>query len=517
MKINEATIRDSLAQNLEVLESGLVLIEVEFRLQNSLGTGGRIDILAKDTFGNRVIIELKRSDASAREALHELFKYSSLYREKEGLPFGSVRTILVSTEWSELRVPFAEYLRVSETQCEGFELNVDSNGDVVSAEKHTPVELASPVNSMRTHSIFFFADKPDFEPLTSTISDGFVSVGGTGSVTICFSYQGDNQNVIYKHALYFVPLTVDPTTWDKTTESVIEQYEHLADAPEEELCHSVEEEIGHLHLKGLDSVWDTFEVGYPEKLHSMLHVGWEVQCIERNGRVPSQSAADDTELVRMISGVEGQNAIYFFKISKPSLTVQWNEMQENSEYCLAGNPVWEPGFQAYLEEVETSGTDSTVGVSIYNPMNLPFALYQILMLGDPRYFPQLEVIGTRHDQKTTEILLGRIAWDGSTCPDSVDQVLSADKLEEFSLAAHMGCQAELDGELMNAHGFSYSLVIVDEHEDDLRQRHYNPLNNQFVVVDSEGPVTKGIVEFLEQNPEYAKSVAQRLGSTMAVI
>ena len=146
MSFNEATVRDSLASHLEILEHGLVLIEKEYRLPNTLGSSGRIDILAKDEFGNRVIIEVKRSDASARQALHELFKYSSLYRDKEGLRPGNVRSILVSTEWRELRVPFAEYLRIAQAQCEGFELEVDPDGNVVGATKHQPVELSSPAS-----------------------------------------------------------------------------------------------------------------------------------------------------------------------------------------------------------------------------------------------------------------------------------------------------------------------------------------------------------------------------------
>ncbi len=159
MTFNEATIRDHLANDLGVLELGLGLIETEHSLKNAHGTGGRIDILAKDRFGNRVIIEVKRSDASSRQALHELFKYSSLYCAEEGLPYGSVRSILVSTEWNELRVPFADYLRVAEVQCEGFELHVDANGKILKAMKHEPVKLSGPVKCFREQSIFFFTKK----------------------------------------------------------------------------------------------------------------------------------------------------------------------------------------------------------------------------------------------------------------------------------------------------------------------------------------------------------------------
>lgn len=63
--ITEAEIRDQLASRLEILEPGLVFLAKEYLLPNTIGSKGFIDILAKDRFGNRVIIEVKRSNATA--------------------------------------------------------------------------------------------------------------------------------------------------------------------------------------------------------------------------------------------------------------------------------------------------------------------------------------------------------------------------------------------------------------------------------------------------------------------
>jgi RecB family endonuclease NucS len=73
--VTEDEIRDLLANQLEVLEPGLCLIEKEKYIPNPLGTRGFIDLLARDASGHFVLIELKRSDASAREAIHEILKY----------------------------------------------------------------------------------------------------------------------------------------------------------------------------------------------------------------------------------------------------------------------------------------------------------------------------------------------------------------------------------------------------------------------------------------------------------
>lgn len=80
---NESALRDQIAQHLTDLEDGLELITTEYSLQSLDGAGGRIDILAKDSCGQTVIIEIKRSNETARQALHELSKYITLIQEQE--------------------------------------------------------------------------------------------------------------------------------------------------------------------------------------------------------------------------------------------------------------------------------------------------------------------------------------------------------------------------------------------------------------------------------------------------
>lgn len=89
--LSEAEIRDQLATRLTILEPGLVLLAKEHPLPNAFGSKGFIDILAKDCLGNRVIIEVKRSNATARQALHEILKYAALFVANEGLSLSKIR------------------------------------------------------------------------------------------------------------------------------------------------------------------------------------------------------------------------------------------------------------------------------------------------------------------------------------------------------------------------------------------------------------------------------------------
>lgn len=103
-------LRDFLAEHLELIEPGLSLIGTEYRLANAQGASGSIDLLARDSAGDLVVIELKRHDQSARQALHELEKCVGLLAADRGIRVDRLRCILLSTTWHELLVPFARFV-----------------------------------------------------------------------------------------------------------------------------------------------------------------------------------------------------------------------------------------------------------------------------------------------------------------------------------------------------------------------------------------------------------------------
>jgi predicted RecB family nuclease len=105
----ESRLRDMLAENLDTLEPGLRLHDIEHRLENAVGAGGRMDILARDRHGLYVVVEVKRSDSTAREALDEIAKYTELLRREQGIPPEKIRAIIASTTWHELLIPASNF------------------------------------------------------------------------------------------------------------------------------------------------------------------------------------------------------------------------------------------------------------------------------------------------------------------------------------------------------------------------------------------------------------------------
>ena len=139
----ENTIRDFLINQLEMIEPGLESLAKEHYLPNTLGTRGFVDILAKDSFGRFVIIELKRSDAASREALHEVLKYIEGIKENKKLRDDEIRAIIVSTEWDELLIPFSSFYNRCDCSVVGVQLKVDDSLKPTSVIKVIPLKLKS--------------------------------------------------------------------------------------------------------------------------------------------------------------------------------------------------------------------------------------------------------------------------------------------------------------------------------------------------------------------------------------
>ncbi|MEH1795397.1 endonuclease NucS domain-containing protein [Nostoc sp.] len=109
----EAKIRDLLVNNLYLIEDGLNAIKTEFKLPNIFGSHGLVDIIARDKFGLIVIIEIKTSNSSAKNASHQLCKYVVLIKQNLNIADKDLRCILISTDWHELIVPAEQIFAMS--------------------------------------------------------------------------------------------------------------------------------------------------------------------------------------------------------------------------------------------------------------------------------------------------------------------------------------------------------------------------------------------------------------------
>ena len=140
-KISEAQIRDLIANNITCLKSGLKLLQKEKYIPNDLGTRSFVDLYATDKKNRHVLIEIKKSNSTSREALHEIMKYVEGVKSHFSVKESEIHIIIIaSTEWQELIVPFSHFYQNSNLSIEGFLVNVKTDDMSFTAESIVPLK-----------------------------------------------------------------------------------------------------------------------------------------------------------------------------------------------------------------------------------------------------------------------------------------------------------------------------------------------------------------------------------------
>ncbi|MCX5880331.1 MAG: endonuclease NucS, partial [Deltaproteobacteria bacterium] len=370
----EKTIRDFLVTRLDLLEPDLVHVETEHKLPNVHGSKGSIDILARDALGHRVIIELKRSNDSARSAIHELCKYVALFKTEHGLPSHRLRCFVVSTHWHELLIPFGEFVRASDFQVEGFELRVSPNGTPISAKKIVVPAAPEPVEFFLHHDVLLYETVERRDSVAMGVVDQLIKSGATSAFVCKLNSSASPNQLPYRYALYSVVGGIEPTVRAQIESELKAEYE--TDDLESINPTMVQEDFSRRLLEQSTWAHDTYEIGYPDKLSTILRTGWSCVEIIRRGRMISAAAVSDEELLASLQGLTGDNTIMYLRVATPRITQSWTDFLNASEKCLRGNPAWERAFKLFGRLLELHQPDSLVSAKVYNPLQIPVSLHK---------------------------------------------------------------------------------------------------------------------------------------------
>jgi hypothetical protein len=463
--LSEARIRDELSKRLDVLEPGLALRSVEFRLPNRHGASGSIDILATDRFSATVIIEIKKSNQTARQALHELHKYVALIKSDHGLRDSQVRCILVSTEWHELLIPFSEFSRIAPWTVEGYRLFLTATGLPDSVEKVIPVASQGEMRLCPEHKVYLFRDHARRDEALPVSVKLLSEYNLPEYLLLKLDIRQRRCEGTCDFALYLIVPEFASDERERTREWLAQtNWKHGLDEP----VRYLEEQLVIAEVTDALFDWcDEREIGYPEKLATIC-LTWDVAALTRGGpRLASKAIFSDEHLLRWAKGLEGRNAFHFEMIATPSRRLSWMEAKDNAEYCLRGNEGWRRLIQAYFEDIELKDPDATVTARIYNPCNLMMGLYRLAKLDTGDLLPSAEILVSSKEGSPLRIVLGAMVWNGKRVTD-ITEVLPEDAPTLFDLFV----AGTLDGgpwaaeeHLIAQHGLSYVLVECTESPD----------------------------------------------------
>jgi hypothetical protein len=197
----EPELRDYIAGHLEVVQPGLTLVSKEHYLPNPLGSHGFVDILARDQSGLHVVIELKRSNQAARQAIHELYKYTALLKTQNGLGASHIRCLLISTDWRELLVPFAEFVRSVDYQVTGLQLHLSATGTPTGTSAVSLPEAPGDAAICPHYKIWLFQDDGIRDSSIELLTAELDQDGVTDALLVALTYVGTDTRVVYPYGL----------------------------------------------------------------------------------------------------------------------------------------------------------------------------------------------------------------------------------------------------------------------------------------------------------------------------
>jgi hypothetical protein len=413
----EDKIRDYLADHLELLETRLSFVDKEYVLSSPFGAGGRIDILARDICGNVVIIEIKRSDQAARDALNEIHKYTALFRVSQGIDESRIRLIVVSTDWHELRLPLSEFADITPYPVDAISIVALPDGVITSASRVELVKKVAALKVSRVQCIYLYQSASTGDDRLRKLVAAVKAAGIEDFSIFRCEYKENKEEVVYPYAHYLCFSSPIPSlaSVDLGKLKARIEWEDDLDEPDENFVAYVN--------KAILGSYEGVEIGYPEKLTTMLGE-WSISVSIRSGRVDrNRSVLEDDEIIALAQAIDGGSQIYLGKITSPRFEASWNQLPLDLEPVLRGNERWQKTIPKYLNEIRVEAPTAIVSVAVYNPTNIFFSLYRIASDQDYSKCPRLEIVFEDSVAGEVRVLMGFLGWDGEKIPSTPSELI----------------------------------------------------------------------------------------------
>lgn len=385
--MKEAEIRDYISNNLNILSDELILVSTEYKLENIMGTNGYIDILARDVYDNYVIIEIKKSKQSSRSAIHEIMKYVSLLKNTLKLKDSEIRTIVVSTEWEELRVPFYEWKSKVDLEIEGYEFTSERKCvkvcDVIA--KGYERELS------RNQLAFLYKTVDEYVRCKDKLVNVIQKSELDNFFLLEFKNEG-NAKVIFPFALVLVIQRCSEEEYISilTKRKWEEREFHDYGFEGEELLVFLEEGIYEEIIKY--KLFNDVEICSPEKLLGMVsQQAWIHIGVIKSGYFINENRADEW-FFKQATGVGDNNNNYIFCDSCDNkFKLKFSEMQNNIREFICYKDDMLSCFEELRENIENKGVVRT-SLHVYNRGNIILDLIMYESSGEIEELPHADII-----------------------------------------------------------------------------------------------------------------------------
>lgn len=412
-KIPEKIFVDYLSNNLDLIEPGLILLDREVVLRDPDGASGRVDIVARDRFQNIVVIEVKCSDKSAREAAHELFKYSEILRTQQRLSEAEFRCVLVSTHWRELRRAFSDYASRHHDAVGYIAERSEASSDDWLLSRVSSLAASVPVCLTTAQTIYLYREDRQRAAEFSRISRSLKDAGVPHHVGLMV--QNDvHDNVLFPYGIYVVLGSAESSVLACMSPEDSERYPR----------DPAEQYVLETFLSGARA--DDIEMGSPERLAEILSPagGWRVTDVCRAGAFAERRALDDGALLAQAAqDLPGFIGTSFARRSSPGRNSHWLETRRLVEDSLPNRGDWLPQVNAWLDNVVANYPNHDVAMRVFNAgLIRPILEWSHVNLVDSPMELRVTVVDPAKRAVVSGIIV-ELRWDGETCTDDLLLVL----------------------------------------------------------------------------------------------
>lgn len=538
--MTESELRDLIAKDISVIEAGLTLLDKEHYIPNPLGTRSFIDLYAKDLVGHHVLIELKKSDASAREALHEIHKYAEGVKHHLGARDDEIRIIVASTEWKELLVPFSRLAADTKLAVIGLQLEVDEKNYTVTTSPAPILSFSQGRFITPWHDVNWYFDQDSLDKGIASVEACCRAKGIIDYVIVVLrppqpvhsEHQAAMRTTIlqmaqmqgiatkearelplYEYIAYFAMQALSVDQYLSILEQDTEQIEEVRDTVEgmdaEEALHFLQESVTVLEPRPDN---DHYEIGYPAKLTKFLNEHeYHILSVRRYGMFARNELLDDESIVSELMGEDGSTGQRFSRTLRMSNRAHLATAKSDIAACLEQNPVWKHHVLRALDEIQHEFPEAEVDVSIYNPATGILTLYFPTTRDDGfLYIPTYSLIV--RNPKPVRMYYGGLQADGS--PITFRQILNKyyeGNLLGLLLTMTWGGRESRDTDILEDLGAEYRSFRCDvngEQQDFflLRDERWRPC----------GPIDifKLFAEYLEKNKKLVRQLVMKIGDRM---
>lgn len=440
----EEQIRDFLADNLDFISPQLTLIQKEYYLPAKIGSKGYVDILAKDNFNNFVIIEIKRSEQAARQAISELLKYQGLIKQKYKAKQSEIKLVIISTSWNELIRPFSEIFE--SVFISGFKIDLDSRNipkSISPVEPETGTIHERKISPMQTVELFYTESKR--EAFIKIAKTKLLEIGIRDFVFVLLNSTGLDQRIVFPYALYF----------SFQRQPMYRNYEILS---------NLDEEIKDIDFNGIDhrlmyideliyinldlyEHHDSMEASDPVKFASIINSDhWNIVDMVKNGIFFNDPRISDELILNEIKGYDGENETKFLDYTDSSNFKKLERIRKNLGKALLGNVKLKKHIDHIFELIIAEGRSFKIVVEIFYPRSIFDSIWRCYSTSDPNYLPSYNIVVIFEDSTQIYHFRGELHWNGKSV--NVQKLL--EKVTEYEpFFTFFQCfNGSLDGELL---------------------------------------------------------------------